>query len=413
MRWLVWPASAHVILAERYDSILFDLDGVMYRGDRAVDHAGEVIQRLRQQPRPRLAFVTNNSSRTAAEVAGTLTALGIETRAEEVVTSAEATAALVDSKGGGSAFVIGETGIRRALEHRGVRILDGTPASVDWVVVGFDRAADYGKLRTASLLVQRGAKLVATNADGSYPAPDGAWPGAGALLAVVTTTTGAVPEVVGKPHAPLFDEARKRAGGGATLFVGDRLETDVAGASSLGLDTLLVFTGIARPMDVVRSDVLPVYLGRDLRAILEDGPVVRPAADRDADGIEDVLRSSDLEARGVEERIHATVVAATEDGKIVGTAALEVEGELAHLRSLAVAGRHRRGFLGTLLTAHEVRNARRSAARELYLATETAEVFFARLGFERVGVLDALPGIFRERMKTSCASTAVTMRLGL
>ena len=400
-------------LADRYDSVLFDLDGVLYRGERAVDHAGEVIRDLRRRPRPRVVFVTNNSSRTAAEVAGKLAGLGIETRPEEIVTSAEATAALIDSRGGGSAFVIGERGIREALEGRGVRILDGTPASADWVVVGFDRDADYPKLRTGALLVQRGAKLLATNADASYPATDGAWPGAGSLLAVVTTTTGVVPEVVGKPYAPLFDEARKRAGGGATLFVGDRLDTDVAGASVLGLDTLLVFTGIARPLDLVRSDVLPAYVGGDLRTLLEDAPVVRPATDRDESGIKDLLRSSELDTEGVEQRIHATLVAASGDGRIVGSVAVEVEGGLAYLRSLVVADRHRRGFLGTLLTAHAVRNTRGAGYRELYLATETAEAFFTRLGFERAGALDALPKVFRDRMEKLCASSAVTMRLGL
>ena len=115
------------------------------------------------------------------------------------------------------------------------------------MVVGWDRRADYDKLRRAALLVQRGAQLIATNPDASYPAPDGLWPGAGALLATVTATTGATPEVVGKPNAPLFELARERAGGGRAISIGDRLDTDVAGAARLGWDSLLVLKLLENP----------------------------------------------------------------------------------------------------------------------------------------------------------------------
>ena len=113
-------------------------------------------------------------------------------------------------------------------------------------MVGWDRRVDYEKLCRASLLVQRGAVLFATNADASYPAADGNWPGAGALLAAVETTTGARAEVFGKPEAPIMLAALERAGGGTPLVIGDRLETDIAGAAGLGWDSLLVLTGITQ-----------------------------------------------------------------------------------------------------------------------------------------------------------------------
>src|SRR5439155_23710440 len=144
------------------------------------------------------------------------------------------------------AYVIGETGIRTALGQAGIDILEGEPDRADAVVVGWDRSVTYGQLRTAALLVQRGATLVATNGDASYPAPDGKWPGAGAILAAVTTTTGSPAEAeVGKPNPPLFESALERTGGGRPLVVGDRMDTDVAGAAALGWDSLLVFTGVA------------------------------------------------------------------------------------------------------------------------------------------------------------------------
>jgi HAD superfamily hydrolase (TIGR01457 family) len=257
-------------LADAYDCILFDLDGVLYRGDRPVAQAATVVAELRAKGR-RIAFMSNNSSRTPDEVATKMVAMGIQASSSEVVTSALATADLLASRSASSAFVVGEEGIRRALADAGIEVLDGEPSRAAYVVVGWDRSADYAKLRTACLLVERGAGLVATNPDPSYPAPDGLWPGAGALLAVITTTTGAEPEIVGKPHAPLFRSAQTRAGGGTALVVGDRLDTDVAGAAALGWDSLLVLTGVSTREDVERTDVRPTHVAPDV-SVLVDGP---------------------------------------------------------------------------------------------------------------------------------------------
>jgi len=128
-------------------------------------------------------------------------------------------------------------------------------------VVGWDREVTYAKLRTASLLVQRGSALVATNADPSYPAHDGFWPGAGAILAAITTTTGAAAEVVGKPHPPLYLAARRRLGGDRPLVIGDRLETDIAGAAALGWDSLLVLSGATTSARAAASSVVPTFVG--------------------------------------------------------------------------------------------------------------------------------------------------------
>ena len=154
---------------------------------------------------------------------------------------------------------------RRRSRTHGIELRDGEPERVDAVVVGWDRGADYAKLRTASVLVERGAAFVGTNGDASWPAPDGSlWPGAGALLAAVATTTGAEPEIVGKPNAPLFHAALARAGGGRPLVIGDRLDTDVAGAAALGWDSLLVLTGITRREDLEHAAARPTHVADDL-----------------------------------------------------------------------------------------------------------------------------------------------------
>lgn len=260
------------MLAERYDAFLFDLDGVLYRGADPVPHAAASLARLRDLG-ARLAFVTNNSSATPEAVAERLASVGVAAAPGEVETSALATADLLADRGARTAFVVGEEGIRRALVQAGIEITDGTPASVDVVVVGFDRGVDYAKLRTASLLVAGGASLVATNADASFPAGDGqVWPGAGAILAAVEATTRARAEVVGKPHAPVLRAALARAGGGRPLLVGDRIDTDIAGAVGLGWDSLLVLTGISSRADLEASAIRPTYVGADLRVLFEPDP---------------------------------------------------------------------------------------------------------------------------------------------
>jgi HAD superfamily hydrolase (TIGR01457 family) len=256
------------MLAERYDCVLFDLDGVLYRGEAAVPSAPPTLAELRRRS-VRPVFLTNNSSRTPLQVAEKLRGIGIEAEPGEVVTSALATAELLAERGGGRAFVIGQDGVREALSDAGIAIVDGDPEEADLVVVGYDGGATYGALKRASLLVQRGARLVATNADGSYPAADGLWPGAGALLAVITTTTGAEPEIVGKPFAPLFEAGRRRGGGGRPLVVGDRLDTDIEGAARLGWESMLVLTGISGREDVERLGIVPTVIAEDVSALLE------------------------------------------------------------------------------------------------------------------------------------------------
>src|SRR5207237_10333612 len=153
-----------------------------------------------------------------------------------------------------------------------IRILDGEADRADLVVVGWDRSADYPKLRTAGLLVQRGARLVASNADASYPAPDGLWPGAGAILAAVTTATGARPTIVGKPAAPMFQAAAERSGARRPLVIGDRLDTDVAGAAGVGWDSLFVWTGAHRSRDLLEVPAPPVFAAGRLSILFEPAP---------------------------------------------------------------------------------------------------------------------------------------------
>ena len=256
------------MLADPYDAILLDLDGVLYRWPEPIPGAADAVAALRTAGK-RVAFLTNNSSRTPAQVVERLASVGVVAVPEEVVTSASVTATVLAERGVRSAFVVGEAGLLDALASAGIRASQDPSDVPDVVVVGFDRGADYAKLKDASVLVDRGVPLVASNADASFPAPGGeSWPGAGALLAVIETTTGVRSEVFGKPEPPLFQRALASSGGKRPLVVGDRLDTDIAGANRLGWDSALVLTGATRPEDVERSPWTPTIVVDDLSGLV-------------------------------------------------------------------------------------------------------------------------------------------------
>ncbi len=247
-----------------YDCFLFDLDGVLYAGDRPIPAAAEAVRASRAAGKG-IAFMTNNSARTPEAVVGRLGKAGIAAAFGEIQTSASITAEALAERGIRTAYVVGEEGIFAALKVSGIETVDEGSRLPDAVVIGWDRSADYSKLRAASVFVERGAALFATNADTSFPAADGTrWPGAGAILAAIETTTGAQAEIFGKPNSPIYVAALDKAGGGAPLVIGDRLDTDIAGAVALGWDSLLVLTGISSREDLLESSVQPTFVSEDL-----------------------------------------------------------------------------------------------------------------------------------------------------
>jgi glycerol 3-phosphatase-2 len=256
------------VLADPYDAILLDLDGVLYRWPDPIPGAATAVAALRDAGK-RLAFVTNNSSRAPAQVVERLASVGVTAVPDEVVTSSLVTASILAERGVRSAFVIGEEGLVGALTGAGIHAGTWTGDLPDAVVVGFDRSADYAKLRDAAVLVQRGVPLFASNADPSFPAPGGeSWPGAGALLAALETTTGVRGEVFGKPEPSLFRRALASAGGGRPLVVGDRLDTDIAGAARLGWDSALVLTGDTDREALERTEWKPTHIVEDITGLI-------------------------------------------------------------------------------------------------------------------------------------------------
>lgn len=272
------PGAVRVTsMIDRYDAILLDLDGVVYRGVGAIPHAAASLAHVRQLGR-RVAFVTNNASRTPAAVAAHLVDLGIPARAADVVTSAQAAAHVVADlvTPGAAVLVIGGDGVEAALVERGlrpVRSLADAPAAV---IQGYAPEVDWRQLAEGAYAIQRGLPWIATNADMTIPTERGIAPGNGALLAAVRAATGVEPIVVGKPELPLHREAVQRTGARWPLVVGDRLDTDIAGASRAGTDSAIVLTGVTTPAAMVAAapDQRPTYVLADLRGLLAPYPRV-------------------------------------------------------------------------------------------------------------------------------------------
>ena len=258
------------LLQDSYDVALLDLDGVVYIGEHAVPHAAEALQAARVAGM-RLAFLTNNAARPPEVVAAHLVDLGVDASAAEVVTSAQAAARLLADQlpPGSRVLVVGGDGLNAALRERDlvpVRRLDDDPAAV---VQGFHPDVGWRLLAEGSYAVASGLPWVASNLDRTVPTARGRAPGNGTLVDAVRAATGREPVVAGKPEPPMHHEAVLRTGADRPLMAGDRLDTDIEGANRVGVDSLLVLTGVTAPVDLVLAapELRPTYVGRDLRAL--------------------------------------------------------------------------------------------------------------------------------------------------
>ena len=253
-----------------YDGVLLDLDGCLWVGDAAIDGAPEAVAALREAGKS-VAFLTNDPARSPDEYVRKLWRLGFRASAGEIVSAGIATEHYLAARGGGSAFVIGTQAMVDHVAQAGMRIVNRTDlaARADVVVVAGHERFDYDELRTATQAVMRGAELVGTGRDATFPMPDGAWPGTGALLAALETAAGRVADVItGKPEPPMYDAARAVVGDGKLLAVGDRLDSDIAGARAAGIDSALVLTGVTSALEAARADPGPTYTAASLAALV-------------------------------------------------------------------------------------------------------------------------------------------------
>jgi len=256
-------------LIGEYDALLVDLDGVVHLGDQPIPAAADALEAARASGL-RVAFVTNNAARTPADVAQSLAGYGIGAVAADVVTSSVVAAHVLAQRlpAGAAVLVVGGDGLRRPLAAAGLSPVDAADG-VAAVVQGWAPEVGWPQLAEAAVALRTGCPWVATNLDRTLPSPRGPLPGNGSMVAALVSASGRQPESVGKPKPAMFTGAAATIGSNRPLVVGDRLDTDIAGARASGYRSLLVLTGVSSPRDLLAAapHERPDYLGRDLRAL--------------------------------------------------------------------------------------------------------------------------------------------------
>jgi glycerol-1-phosphatase len=259
-------------LADEYEGLLIDLDGVVWVGREMVPGAVETLAALLAGGMD-VVFVTNNSVKQPSAYAARLREAGVEIPDDRVLTGGAATARLAAERigPGGTAFVIGAPGFKETVAAAGLKLLEGEAArSADAVVVSAHREFDYAELLTATRALQAGAALFGTSRDPTLPMPGGPWPGTGATLAAVETASGKHAETAGKPEPYLFDQARALIPEASRVaIVGDRIASDIEGGRRAGLATVLVLTGASTRAEAEAATPPPDHVIDDLPALFK------------------------------------------------------------------------------------------------------------------------------------------------
>jgi len=259
-----------VALADEFDGLLIDLDGVVWIGREPVPGSPETLAALLAAGK-RIVFVTNNPAKFPAEYAERLRGFGVEVGESQIVTAGMVAARLARQAVGanGSAFVASRTTLKEMVAAAGVTVLEGEAGrDAGVVVVSGHPHFDYAELLTAKRALDAGAALIGTSRDPTMPMPGGEWPGTGAILAAVEIASGRVAEIAGKPERHLFELALAALGNTERVaMVGDRLSSDIEGGQRAGLATVLVRSGTDSE-DANAGPIKPDHVVDDLAALL-------------------------------------------------------------------------------------------------------------------------------------------------
>ena len=263
------------MLIDSFDSLLLDLDGVVYRGKKAIAGAVESITKAQQLGKS-VGYITNNASRTPSQIAMQLRELGISVEDHQIIGSARAAAKLLAGKipSGSKVLVVGGEGLRTEVEALGFSLVASSEELPSAVIQGFSPEVGWKDLAEAAFAIQNGAIWIATNQDWTLPLEKGIAPGNGTFVGAVHTAVGILPEFAGKPFRPIFDSALSELGFQKPLVIGDRLDTDIKGAVAAGLQSAAVLTGIAGNRELLgaKSDERPNYILTDLSELFSDYP---------------------------------------------------------------------------------------------------------------------------------------------
>lgn len=249
-----------------YKAYCFDLDGTVYRGTEPVPEAVELIGRL-QANGVDPYFITNNSSMTPFQIKEKLGLFGVQTQIEKIVTSAVTAAHYCRQlHEGATVMMIGEDGLREALETEGFRLVEGNP---DIVVMGIDRRINYEKLSSACIAIRRGAHFIATNSDKAIPTEKGLLPGNGSFVKLVENATDKTPVFVGKPQPHMLEFIQKSGGYSKDemVMIGDNYDTDILFGLDFGIDTIHVEGGVTSRAEMLLKARRPTKLVKTLKCL--------------------------------------------------------------------------------------------------------------------------------------------------
>jgi len=261
------------MITDNIKALIIDMDGVVWKADAPIGDLAATFNRIRERGL-KFVFATNNSTKTSEQYVARLKEFGVDAEPWQVITSSHAVAHAVAQKfpSGTKVFMIGEDGVRMALEERGYEILSVEDAPLaEAVVMGIDRGINFDKVSEATLLVRRGIPFYTTNTDKTFPTPRGEIPGSGAWVSIIVTATDVQPIVAGKPFPFLMELSLEKLGTKKeeTLIVGDRLETDIAAGQGVGCPTALVLSGVStkEEADLWRPKI--DILADDLSSLIE------------------------------------------------------------------------------------------------------------------------------------------------
>jgi len=262
------------MISEYFDKIkglIIDMDGVLWHDTEPLGDLPKNFAHIRKQGY-RFILATNNATRTVQEYHEKLAGFGVELREGQVINAAEAVGIYLSERNpnGTKVFVVGQPSLKRTLEAFGLEVVDSDHTDVSIVVASLDYSLTYDKLKQASLLIQKGAEFIGTNPDVTLPTPIGFIPGSGTVIGALEIASGKKAKIIGKPEPLLYEMALKRLdlSPDRTLAIGDRLETDIAGAQAAGIHTALVLSGASTLEQAEHHHPRPEVIVKDLTELL-------------------------------------------------------------------------------------------------------------------------------------------------